>query len=161
MWWTQNTPQVRRQKRLMLTLAVRADRFPIPSIIDVTSTRRYLSGLTDRNTIPSGSRHTHTCTHTHTQPFKDTCKLLRNDNIRFQHTALTCFMTCKLTLEGMAAQKKQNRMSFKTRSCRLDSRHVISAVTHWCTLIHQVNLIHFKCDETKSGASFSLPCATC
>ena len=55
-----------------VTFTVRADQFPVPSIIDVTSAVGfYLSGLTNRNTIPSGSthhrRHTHTHTHTHTQ----------------------------------------------------------------------------------------------
>ena len=53
-----------------VTFTVRADQFPVPSIIDVTSTVGcYLSGLTDRNTIPTGSPHTHTHTpaHTHTR----------------------------------------------------------------------------------------------
>lgn len=44
-----------------VTFTVRADQFPVPSIIDVTSAVVcYLSGLTDRNTIPTGTQaHTH------------------------------------------------------------------------------------------------------
>ena len=76
---------VEREKALRkgrVTFTVRADQFPVPSIIDVTSTVGcYLSGLTDRNTIPTGSPHTHTHTrlhththmrmHVHTQPEKN------------------------------------------------------------------------------------------
>lgn len=55
-----------------VTFTVRPDQFPLPSIIDVTNmVGCYLSGLTDRNTIPTGRPHTHTqkcqvSTHTHT-----------------------------------------------------------------------------------------------
>lgn len=54
-----------------VTFTVRADQFPVPSIIDVTSAVGcYLSGLTNRNTIPTGSAaartHVHARTHTRT-----------------------------------------------------------------------------------------------
>lgn len=51
-----------------VTFTVRADQFPVPSIIDVTSTVGcYLSGLTNRNTIPTGTpTHTYAHTRTHT-----------------------------------------------------------------------------------------------
>lgn len=65
------------------TFAVRADQFPVPSIIDVTSmVACYLSGLTDRNTIPIGSPPTHTHTHTYT----GTYRLTHTTSVQFHYT---------------------------------------------------------------------------
>lgn len=76
----EHSSKERRKKREgseagRVTFTVRADQFPVPSIIDVTSAVGcYLSGLTNRNTIPTGSSpppQTHTHTHKYTSKRAD------------------------------------------------------------------------------------------